>query len=321
MNRLKGLKILITGGAGFIGTHLAERFCADNKIILFDNLRRDSLSSIPELKNHPNVEFIEGDILNQEKLHAAVEGCNIILHLAAIAGVSSYYKEPAKTLMVNLIGTLNVLECCKDSNTEKIIDFSTSEVYGADAFNVNESSNYCIGPVQDFRWTYATSKLASEQLTFRYGETFNLKVFSVRPFNIYGPRQTGEGAIGNFFRAVVRNEPMIIHGDGTPIRAWCYISDCIDAIQLLLQNNSVESGVFNIGNPRETYSTLGLARLVCQVVQKDVPMVFRETNTTEIRVRVPNIDKARNILHYEPKVNLENGLRETYEWYRIKGTK
>ncbi len=185
MNTFKGNRILITGGAGFIGTHLAERFCQENKILLFDNLRRDSLSELDKLKNHPNVEFIEGDVLNKKEVYEALKGCNIILHLAAVAGVSSYYKEPSMTLRVNLIGTVNVLECCNELNVEKVVDFSTSEVYGTDAFNVTEDTGHYIGPVNDFRWTYAVSKLASEQLTLRYGETYNFKSFTVRPFNIY----------------------------------------------------------------------------------------------------------------------------------------
>jgi nucleoside-diphosphate-sugar epimerase len=316
MTSLRGNKILITGGAGFIGTHLADRFCAENKIILFDNLRRDSLSEVPHLKNHANIEFINGDVLDQKQVYEAMKNCNIVLHLAAIAGVSSYYTEPAKTLRVNLIGTLNILECCKDLKIGKVIDFSTSEVYGSDAFDVNEESDHRIGPINDFRWTYASSKLASEQLTLRYAESYGFKAFTVRPFNIYGPRQTGEGAISNFFRAVVMNEPLVIYGHGAAIRSWCYVSDCIDVVQKLLENETIERGTFNVGNPKETYSTLGLARLVCQVAQRDVPIIFKEMDRTEIRVRVPNINNAINTLGYEPKVDLLKGLQLTYEWFR-----
>jgi UDP-glucose 4-epimerase len=309
-------RILITGGAGFIGTHLAERLCGGHKVVLFDNLRRDSLSELAGLKENPNVEFVKGDVLNRDEVCKAMEPCDAVLHLAAIAGVSSYYREPAETLRVNLIGTLNVLECCKDLNVGKVVDFSTSEVYGADAFDVNEESGHCIGPVNDLRWTYAVSKLASEQLTLRYGETHGFKAFTVRPFNIYGPRQTGEGAISNFCRAAVRNEPIVIYGDGTPIRSWCFISDLVDAVQGLLENDALESGVFNIGNPRETYSTLGLADLFCRAVRQDVPIEFREMDRTEIRVRVPNIDRAKRLLNFAPKVGLAEGIRKTYEWFR-----
>ena len=318
MTILKDTKILITGGAGFIGTHLAERFCENNQIVLFDNLRRDSLTNLPELKNHPNVLFIQGNVLHKNELYNAMKGCDTVLHLAAIAGVSSYYKEPAATIQVNLLGTMNVLECCRELGVIKVIDFSTSEVYGINAFNVTEMANTSQGPISDYRWTYAVSKLASEQLTLRYGENYGFKAYTVRPFNIYGPRQTGEGAISNFLNAIVEKQPIIINGDGTPIRAWCFIRDCVDAIQRLLENKSISSGTFNIGNPREVYSTLGLARLVCEVAQCEEYFEFRKMERTEIQVRVPNIEKAQKSIHFYPEINLKEGLKQTLNWFLKK---
>ena len=309
-------KILMTGGAGFIGTHISERLCRQHRIVIFDNLRRDSLSELHALKNHPNVEFVHGDVLAQESVLEAMRGCPLIIHLASIAGVSTYYEQPDETLRVNLIGTVNVLECCRELNIKKLIHFSTSEVYGTDAFDVDEGSTHCIGPVHDFRWTYAVSKLAGEQLALRYGEKYGFTAFTVRPFNIYGPRQKGESAISNFFRAVIRKEPITIYGDGTAIRSWCYISDFVDALQHLVEDERIESGTFNIGNPRATYSTLGLARLICQIAEQDTPIVFKDVKRTEVRVRVPNIDKARALLDFKPKVDLAEGLKLTYEYYR-----
>jgi len=309
-------KILITGGAGFIGTHLAERLCKEYKVVLLDNLRRNSLSTIPDLLNNSNIEFVHGDILEKTNLTDVIKGCNIVIHLAAVAGVSSYYKEPYNTLHVNICGTLNVLECCKNAGVEKVFDVSTSEVYGMDAYDVNEGSKHEIGPINDLRWTYAVSKLASEHLTLRYGEKFGFKAFTLRPFNIYGPRQTGEGAISNFMKAVVKGEPIIIYGNGTAIRAWCYISDCIDAFEAVIKNENLKSGTFNIGNPRETYSTVGLARLICQMINDKVPIMFKEVSRTEICVRVPNIDSARHLIDFEPKVTLPMGLKYTYRWFK-----
>jgi UDP-glucose 4-epimerase len=308
-------KILLTGGAGFIGTHLAERLCDRYKVVLFDNLRRDSLSGLAGLKEHPNVEFIEGDVLDIQGVKKAMDSCTIVVHLAAIAGVSSYYKEPARTLRVNLIGTFNVLECSRELKVDKVIDFSTSEVYGADAFNVSEESDHRIGPVSEYRWTYAVSKLASEQFTLRYGDTYGFRAFTVRPFNIYGPRQTGEGAISNFCRAAVNGEPIVIYGDGTPIRAWCYVSDLVDAVERMIEKDGLETGAFNIGNPQEAYSTADLVKLFCQAVGQDIQIVFKEVERTEIRVRVPNIDKAKRLLDFAPKVGLEEGIRMTYQWF------
>lgn len=315
MDSHKG-KILMTGGAGFIGTHISERLCRQHRIVIFDNLRRDSFTELHGLKNHPNVEFVHGDVLVKESVLEAMRGCPLIIHLASIAGVSTYYEQPDETLRVNLIGTVNVLECCRELNIKKLIHFSTSEVYGPDAFDVDEGSTHCIGPVHDFRWTYAVSKLAGEQLALRYGEKYGFRAFTVRPFNIYGPRQKGESAISNFLRAVIRKEPITIYGDGTAIRSWCYISDFVDALQRLVENETIESGTFNIGNPRATYSTLGLAKLICQIAQQDTPIVFKDMKRTEIRVRVPNIAKARALLDFNPKVDLAEGLKSTYEYYR-----
>jgi UDP-glucose 4-epimerase len=315
MSTLKG-KILITGGAGFIGTHLAERFCEKYEIVLLDNLRRDSLSDFPKIKNHPNVKFIEGTITDKKLVLDAIKGCHTAIHLAAIAGVSSYYDQPFDTMSVNLLGTINLLECVKEEGVGKVIDFSTSEIYGSNAFDVDESSDHVLGSIEDYRWTYATSKLASEQLTRRYSEKYGFKGFGIRPFNIYGPRQTGEGAISNFMTAVVKKEPIIIYNDGTAIRAWCYITDMVDALENLLENDNLESGSFNVGNPKEVYSTAGLARLVCTALGVEVPIIYKEVPRTEIRIRIPNIDKAKKFLNYNPKVGLIEGLRLTYEWYK-----
>ena len=318
---MKRPKILITGGAGFIGSHLAQRLCGRHRIVIFDNLRRDSLKGLPGLKNHPNVEFIKGDMLNNTQLSKALRGCRTILHLAAIAGVSSYYKEPAATLRVNLVGTVNLFEMCKNLNIKKFIYFSTSEVYGRNALNVNEESDYRIGPINDPRWCYAVSKVAGEHLAVRYGEEYAFKAFVVRPFNIYGPRQTGEGAISNFFKAAVHGRAMAVNGDGSPVRAWCYISDCVDAVQKMVENDKLPGGVFNIGNPRAACTTLELAKAVRKVVGMGVPIIYKEMRRTEIIVRVPDIKKAQRQLGFAPKISLEKGLGLTYEFFKTEGAK
>jgi len=317
---MKKQKILITGGAGFIGTHLAERLCPDHEVILFDNLRRDSLRSLPGLKTHRHVRFVKGDVLDRRRIASTLKGCDAVLHLAAVAGVSSYYREPCETLRVNLIGTFNLLEACAGSKVRKVVDFSTSEVYGAEALNVDEESDHRIGPLSDLRWTYATSKLASEQLTHRYGEKYGFKPFSVRPFNVYGPRQTGEGAISNFLRAAAKGEPLVVYGNGAPVRAWCYVSDCVDAVMAILADNALPGGVFNVGNPQEAYTTLELANLVREVVGRRLRIVFKKVKRSEVRVRVPNIDRARKLLGYRPKVGLRTGLQLTYRWYADRRT-
>jgi UDP-glucose 4-epimerase len=309
-------RILLTGGAGFIGTHLAERLVSGAEIVLLDNFRRDSLRTVPHLRENPRVRLITADVLDPAALNQATEGIDAVVHLAAIAGVNSYYQESLKTLQVNILGTVNLLEAAVRNHVRHFIDFSTSEVFGPDAMWVSETSPHGIGPVSDRRWVYATSKLASEHFTLRFGEQYDFAATCVRPFNIYGPRQTGEGAISNFCRAALDGEPLTVYGDGSPIRAWCYVSDMVDAVEAILDSPGVSAGqTFNIGNPREIETTLGLARLVTRLIP-GATIETRNIDRAEVRARVPSIDKARRVLGFEPKVDLEQGMRSTIEWFR-----
>jgi UDP-glucose 4-epimerase len=253
-------------------------------------------------------------VLDYASLKGAFEGVDTVLHLAAIAGVSSYYKEPLHTLRVNILGTVNVLEEAIKTNVRLFVYFSSSEVFGPNALWVHESSPHAIGPVSDPRWVYATSKLTGEHLSLRYAENHGFVSTIIRPFNIYGPRQVGEGAISNFCRAVVNQQPMIIYGDGSAIRAWCYISDLVDAVLAILCTPAAAGQAFNIGNPQEVETTLGLARRIARLLP-NARLRFQDVNRSEIRARTPVIDKARTVLGFEPKVDLDEGLRQTIKWF------
>ena len=312
-------RILITGGAGFIGTHLAERLSQNSEVVLFDNGRRDSLSLAPQLQNHPNIRVQPGDTLDSSSVRGAFDGgVDAVIHLAAIAGVSSYYREPVKTLQVNILGTVNVLEEAAKRKIKHFVYFSSSEIFGADALWVSEDHPCGIGTSSDRRWVYATSKLASEHLCLRYAETYGFCATVVRPFNIYGPRQVGEGAVSNFCRAAAEGQPMTVYGDGSPIRAWCYIKDLVDAVCRILARREACPTVFNIGNPREIESTLGLARRIARLVP-DSRIQFQSVDRAEVRVRVPAIDRARQFLAFEPQVDLEQGLALTLDWFIQSG--
>lgn len=310
------MKILITGGAGFIGTHLAERFCPACKVVILDNLRRNSLIEAPELKRYLNVEIRRADILDKRSVSRALKGVDLVIHLAAIAGVSDYYKIPARTLRVNIAGTMNLLDCCRGSKVKRFIYFSTSEVYGNDACNVKEDAGHRIGPISDYRWTYAVSKLAGERLVFHYGMEYGFSTFIIRPFNIYGPRQTGEGAISNFIRAVITGRPITIYGDGKAIRSWCYISDCVDAVEKIVNNKKLAGGVFNIGNAKASCTTLQLARSVLRAAGSKAPLIFKKIKRSEIPKRIPDISRASKILKYGPRVGLLQGIKLTYDYYK-----
>jgi nucleoside-diphosphate-sugar epimerase len=309
-------RILLTGGGGFIGSHLAERLvAAGNTVVIYDNFHRDSLQHAPGLQGHPALRIVRGDVLEPAALQRACEGCDIIVHLAAIAGVSSYYAIPTQTLRVNILGTVNALEAGRKAGVGRFIDVSTSECYGPSCFDAREDQFHVLGPVYDRRWTYALSKLASEHFTLQMGQEYEMACITVRPFNIYGPRQTGEGAVANFCRAVVRGEPLKVTGDGTTIRAWCYIDDFIDGIMAILGAEHLAGEVFNLGNPQCIRSTLGLAEEIVRLTGSNTRIELTPISYAEIQVRTPSINKARALLSFEPKVSLAEGLRRTVDWF------
>jgi nucleoside-diphosphate-sugar epimerase len=311
---MKGKRILITGGAGFIGTHLAERFCPSSEVVLLDSFRRDSLTWAPQLREQKSVRVVNADVLDPASLAPAFEGIDTVIHAAAIAGVSSYYGESLRTLHVNILGTVNVLNAAVKAGAKRYIQFSTSEIFGSNALWVDENAPAGIGAVTDRRWVYATSKLAGEHLALRTAETHGFGCTVVRPFNIYGPRQVGEGAISNFCRAAARGESLVVQGDGSAIRAWCFIEDFVNAVVRILEEEAAVGRVFNIGNPSEVETTIGLARRVA-ALSPGLKMRFEPGRGAEVRARVPVIEQARQVLKFEPRINLDEGLRRTLEWF------
>ena len=314
-----GKRVLLTGGAGFIGTALARRLLEANEVVVYDNGHRDSLGS-SELLGHPRLRFISGDVLDEPQLRAAMRGCQIVVHLAAIAGVDTVLKMPVTTMKVNLFGTYNALEAAvAEGGVERFMDFSTSEVFGSYAYKVGEGDVTSLGAVGEARWTYAVSKLATEHLCHNYQIQYGLPALSIRPFNIYGPGQVGEGAIHRFVVRALAGQDIEIHNDGSQIRAWCYIDDIVAALLLCLDKAEAVGHAFNIGNPRSVCTVYDLARHVVRLVGSASKLHFVDWPFTDVELRVPNIGKARKILGFEPRVDLEEGLLRTIEWYRGRG--
>lgn len=311
--------IFITGGAGFIGSTLIEKLKDDNKIIVYDKLERNSLQS-KAYGNHPNIELIEGDILDFDHLKSSMGDADIVIHAAAIAGIDNTVKDPVRTMTVNVIGTYNVLEAAKEVHVRKgldrFVEFSTSEVFGNHAYKSEESDNMVTGVAGEARWTYAVSKLTGEHFTEAYHKKYNLPTVTVRPFNIYGPGQIGEGAIQIFIRKALRGDDLLIFGDGTQIRAWCFIDDMVDGLMACLENPNAVGESFNIGNARDITTIYGLAQTVCRVLNSSSKIVFRPPLSADIDLRIPKVDKMKKILGLEAQVNLEEGIRRTSEWYK-----
>ena len=306
--------IFITGGAGFIASTLIARLADRNRIVVYDNYTRNTLKGTA-YDRHPNVTQIEGDVLDFERLAAAMKGADIVVHAAAIAGIESTVRNPVTTMRVNMIGTANALEAARlAGGVKRFLEFSTSEVFGSQAFKVTEGASTVTGAVGEARWTYAVSKLAGEHLAHAYFKQYGLPTVTVRPFNVYGPGQTGEGALSLFIRKALKNEDLLIFGDGTQIRAWCFVDDMVEGVMCALEHPKAVGESFNIGNARAVVTIYGLAEAVCRVVGSRSKIRFKPALSADIELRIPNVDKARELIGFAAQVDLDEGLRRTAEW-------
>ena len=314
---LTGKRILITGGAGFIGTTLARRLVDENEIVAYDNLHRDALGGTA-LAEHPRFSFVQGDVLDADSLDAAARGATHICHCAGIAGVDTVLQSPVRTMRVNMIGTFNALEAglATQGTLERLVDFSTSEVFGTQAFRVAETSVTVTGSVGEARWTYAVSKLAGEHMAHAYHAELGLPTTTVRPFNVYGPGQIGGGAIRAFIEAALAGRDLTIHGDGSQIRAWTYVDDMIEGTLLALEHPNAVGESFNIGNPRSAVTIYDLATRIKRLTGCPGEIVFQPLHYTDVELRIPNADKARELLGFDARVELDEGLERTIAWYR-----
>jgi nucleoside-diphosphate-sugar epimerase len=312
---LQGKRLFITGGGGFIGTRLCTRLADDNELVIFDNGRRDALRHT-NLANHKNVSVVRGDVMDLDSVMKHMEGCQLVVHLAAIAGVDDVFNHPVLTMKVNMIGTYNVLEASLRNRVQRVLDFSTSEVFGSYAFRVQEGDVTSLGAVGETRWTYAVSKLATEHLAHNYYKEYGLPTASIRPFNIYGPQQVGQGAIHAFVVRALRGEDIVVHNDGSQIRAWCYVDDIVEGVVLALTRDEAIGQAFNIGNPRSVVTVYNLAREVIRISGSSSKIRFESVDRADVELRIPNIVKAQKLLGFSPRVDLEEGLRLTLDWYR-----
>src|SRR5437899_2002573 len=260
---LQGKRIFVTGGAGFIATTLARNLVDENEVVALDNLHRDALSAT-DLADHANFELHQADVLDAEAVTELARGATHIVHCAAIAGVDTVIESPVRTMRVNVIGTYNVLEAAvaTQGTLERLVDFSTSEIFGTHAYNVREGQVSTIGSVGEARWTYAVSKLAGEHMAHAYHDELGLPAVTVHPFNVYGPGQIGGGAIRAFIEAALGGRDLVVHGNGSQIRAWCYVDDMVEAALLCLERPEAVGQSFNIGNTRSTVTIWDLAQRI-----------------------------------------------------------
>lgn len=310
-------KILITGGGGFIGVRLAERLVKDNELILLDtNFNRNSFA-FSELKESKNLSTVKGDILDTEVVKRVTKYAQMVVHMAAILGVQEVIQNAAYTLDVNYIGTSNLLKATlASSGCERVIFLSTSEVFGTNAYRIAENGNSVLSSILDARWCYSASKLAAEQLAFSYYREKGLPVVVIRPFNVFGPGRIGDNVVLRFIINALTNENLEVHGDGTQIRAWCYIDDFCDALLQSLEVKEAIGQAFNIGNALNTLTIYELAKKIVYLCDSKSKIVFKKIDFSDIDIRVPNTTNARNILNFAPKFELEEGLFLTIKWVK-----
>ncbi len=315
---VSGKRIFLTGGAGFIGSTLAGALVERNEVVVYDNLSRDALSG-KSFANHSNLTLIRGDVLDFDHVRGSMSGANVVIHCAGIAGIDTVGKSPVTTMRVNMVGSANVLEAARSlDHLERVVCFSTSEVFGQMAFRAQETDCTSLGAVGEARWTYAVSKLAEEHLSYAYHKEHGMPTVTVRPFNIYGPGQVGEGALRTFVLRALAEEPITIHGDGTQIRSWCYVDDMIRGVLLCITKDEAVGESFNIGNQRDVVTIYGLANTVVRVLESSSEIRFQPKVHADIELRVPQVEKATRVLGFTSEVDLEDGIRRTADHYRAR---
>ncbi len=313
---LKGQHICITGGTGFIGSVLVGALVEHNRITVLDNLSRNALASYSYV-NHPNLEVVVGDVMDADVVKSAVDSADYVIHCAGIAGIRTVCQKPTKTMGVNIVGSVNVLEAAlAGGRCKRVVCFSTSEVFGSCALTSKETDHSVIGAAGQARWTYAVSKLAEEHLAIAYHREHGLPTSVVRPFNIYGPGQVGEGALKIFVQQALADQPITVYGLGTQIRAWCYVDDMVDGTLRCLENEAAIGESFNIGNARSIQTIYGLANTVIRVLGSKSRIEFAPAQSVDIELRIPCVDKAQRVLGFEAKVDIEEGILKTAQYYR-----
>lgn len=320
--QLLNMKILITGAAGFIGSNLARGFLEKGySVIGLDNLSQGFLLNIEEFQHHPGFRFVQGDVRDSELMNEVTRDCDVVVHLAAFK--IPRYSDALDTLLINALGTKIVLDAAVQNHVGKVMIASTSDVYGKNpAVPFSEDSDLVIGRPEVKRWSYAISKMFEEQLVFGYHERHGINAVALRFFGGYGPNQHltwWGGPQSVFISAALDNEPISLHGDGLQSRSFTYISDHVAGIMACAEENEGNNQVFNLGNTYEI-SIKDLAIKIWRMVRPETEpkLVYVPYETfgkyEDVRRRLPNIEKARALLGFEPRVDLDAGLRITIPW-------
>ena len=313
----KNLRVLVTGGAGFIGSHLVDKLAELNKeVTILDNLYTGRMENIEKHRQNKNVHFVKGDIRNFKSVKECVNNVDAVFNLAATISVPLSIKDPLLTNDVNVAGTMNLLKASLDSNIKRFIQVSSAAIYG-DAKTLPVREDFVSKPLSP----YAASKLAAEAYAMAFHEAYGLETVCLRYFNVYGPRQMFNpysGVITIFVSELLHDRPPKIFGDGRQTRDFVFIEDVISASMLALTKKSAVGEAFNISTGKSTTINKLVGTLQKIMGKSDLKPIYEEPRIGDIRHSCASIEKARSILGYEPKFSLDKGLKELVKWCMTK---
>jgi UDP-glucuronate decarboxylase len=305
------MKILLTGAAGFLGSHISKKLIDNNhEIIGLDDLSTGSIKNIEQLVNHPKYSFIEHDV--RSPYQAKVDA---ILNFACPASPVNYQKDPVRTIETNFLGMINMLHLAKETGA-RIIQASTSEIYGDPTQSPQKESYWGnVNPI-GIRSCYDEGKRAAETLCFDYRRQYNLDTRVIRIFNTYGPNMAiGDGrVVSNFIVQALRNEPINIYGDGKQTRSFCYVSDLVEGIYKLLQLDKNPETPINLGNPNE-FTILELAKVVIEITNSKSKIVNNPLPLDDPKQRCPDISLAKSTLNWKPSIEIREGIEKTATYF------
>jgi UDP-glucose 4-epimerase len=310
------VRYLITGGAGFIGSHLVEKLITrGDQVTVFDNLSTGSASNLSGIKN--KIIFEQGNILDKTTINKLVSKSDYVVHLAAALGVLNIVNKPLESLRTNLQGSEVVLEAC-DRNRKPVLIASTSEIYGKnDKVPLNEEDDRIIGHPLKSRWSYSEAKAVDESLAYFYYLESKLPIRIVRFFNTVGPRQIGHYGmvVPRFVSAALKNEPLSVYGSGDQIRCFCHINDAVRALLLVMDLEKAIGEVFNVGNNQQI-SIMDLAKKVIEITgssSKIEKIAYKDAypdGFEDMQRRVPDISKINQVLGWKPEINLNQIIKD-----------